>query len=108
MQILQTMGCTLQFHQCPPVGESGHFHSPEARYSFSVTPIGFLEYDGILVALLEASVLVPVFEAPVEGCCGPAQRLPASGLCGERYQAVGHGPSRVLPRQVVEGVLFSR
>jgi hypothetical protein len=41
--ILQTEGSTLQFHQWAPVGESGHFQSPEARYSFSITPMGFLE-----------------------------------------------------------------
>jgi hypothetical protein len=33
----------LQFHQCAPVGEPGHFQSPEARYSFSITPMGFLD-----------------------------------------------------------------
>ncbi|OGO36156.1 MAG: hypothetical protein A2147_08935 [Chloroflexi bacterium RBG_16_57_8] len=47
-QTLQTKGSTLQFHQCAPVGDVGHFHSPEAKYSFSVTPMGFLEENAIL------------------------------------------------------------
>ena len=47
-QTLQTEGSMLQFHQCAPVGEVGHFQSPEARYSFSEIPTGFFTEVAIL------------------------------------------------------------
>jgi len=50
---LHMEGSTLQFHRCAPVGDSRHFHSPETKYSFSVTPTGFLEVAAILYLLLQ-------------------------------------------------------
>ncbi len=47
-QILQTEGFTLQSHQCAPVGDSGHFQSPESRYSLSPGLINLF----VLIAIL--------------------------------------------------------